>query len=124
MDGGWKMPEFPSLAWLNVLKDALNADDLFRQTARWFSGNIALKIGDNAYSMAISDGRIDSVKPGNVGARFTLAGDKETWIELMKKGSLVRLFRQGKILIEGDRVCAMQYWKMLWHVTEKTRTIH
>ena len=118
------MPEFPSLAWLNVLKDALNADDLFRQTARWFSGNIALKIGDNAYSMAISDGRIDSVKPGNVGARFTLAGDKETWIELMKKGSLVRLFRQGKILIEGDRVCAMQYWKMLWHVTEKTRTIH
>ena len=117
------MTEIASIDWFDKLKDTANLDIDFQQAARWFTGNIGLKVDGDTYNATISGGRIESIKTGKMDTRFVLSGSKGDWIELMQNGTLVRLFRQGKIIIEGDRVCAMFFWKMLWYLAEDGRAV-
>jgi len=109
--------------WFRELKERANGDKDFQAAARWFKGNIGWRINEETYSLGFSEGRIDTVESGPKDSLFMMAGDLEDWNELLAKGTINRLFRQNKIRIEGDKVEAMRYWKVLWYLTEVARSI-
>ena len=117
------MAKFKSMEWFNDLKKRANESKDFQKAAKWFKGAIGWKILDEAYSFTLSEGQIKAVEPGLKGTAFDVVGDLEDWNELMTKGTINRLFRQNRIRLEGDKVEAMRYWKILWYLTEIAREV-
>jgi hypothetical protein len=117
------MAEFKSPEWFSDLKVRANRNEEFQKAAKWFRGTIGWRILDEGYRFVISEGQVKAIEPGLEGAVFTVAGGIEEWKELLTKGTLNRLFRQNRIRIDGDRVEAMRYWKVLWYLTEVGRSI-
>jgi len=115
------MKKFPNKEWFSELKERVNKEDAFQKAARWFNGTIGLRIDRDLYSLKISEGRVQEIKPELGVPLFTLSGNRAAWEELLTMGTINRLFRQNKILIEGDKVTAMRYWKVLWYLTEIAR---
>lgn len=117
------MAGFGNMEWCNELKEKANQDADFLKAARWFKGAVGLEIAQDACQFLISEGRVQAVEPGVQRSVFKLRGDREAWAELMDKGTVNRLFRQNRMQIDGDKIEAMRYWKVLWHLTEIARTI-
>jgi len=117
------MSGFGSMEWFNDLKERANSNAEFQKAARWFRGAIGWRIMNDGYRLVISEGQIKTVESGLGGTVFTMSGNLEDWRELLAKGTINRLFRQQRIRIEGDKIEAMRYWKILWHLTEISRSI-
>ncbi len=112
------MTDLSSIAWFERLRGRVNLDPEFRDAARWFRGTVGWQVDERGFSLRIDHGQVQDVTPGCQGARFSMAGQQESWEELMAVGTINRLFRQKKIKILGDKVAAMRYWKILWYLTE------
>jgi len=117
------MKRFPSIEWFHELKERANRNKDFQAAARWFGGTIGWSVDREVYSLKISKGQIESAEPKHGETLFAMHGTLEDWKELLTKGTINRLFRQKKIGIEGDKVEAMRYWKILWYLTEVARTL-
>ena len=117
------MAEFPETVWFEELKEKVNRLDDFKQAARWFEGKVGWKVDEKPYVLSIANGQVKAVETGQEKTVFAMAGDTAAWRELLEKGTINRMFRQNKIAIEGDRVAAMRFWKILWHLTETARAI-
>ncbi len=117
------MAEFKSIEWFNNLKKEANGNKDFQKAARWFKGAIGWKIREDTYRFTISESQIKSIEPGLKDTVFNVVGDMEEWDELMTKGTINRLFRQNRIRLEGNKVEAMRYWKILWYLTEIAREV-
>jgi hypothetical protein len=117
------MAKFKNMEWFNDLKKRANESKDFQKAAKWFKGAIGWRIMDDAYSFTISQGQIKSIEPGLKDTVFNVVGDMEEWDELMTKGTINRLFRQNRIRLEGNKVEAMRYWKILWYLTEIAREV-
>lgn len=117
------MKQFQDINWFHELQKRVNEDEEFRNAARWFKGTIGWKIGEEGYSLTISKGQIERVEARAKDFLFSMSGPRKDWEELMARGTINRLFRQNRIQIEGDKVEAMRYWKVLWYLTEIARSI-
>jgi hypothetical protein len=109
--------------WLDAYVDELAADRDFPEAARWFNGRVALRCGDEGAWFEIAGGRVVQAGLGHTpAALFTLSGSEAAWQELFSprtvNGTINRLFRHGKIHIDGDMVQVMFFWKMLFWLTE------
>lgn len=112
------MEKSPSIEWFGDLKERANKNQKFREAARWFNGTIGWRIDKNFFGLRISEGRVQETAPDSRAPLFTISSDGAAWDELLTKGTINRLFRQKRIQIEGDKVEAMRYWKILWYLTE------
>ena len=115
------MADFPSIPWFEQLMERVNQDREFREAARWFTGKVGWQVDEQAFGLIIAGSEVRKVAEGADQAPFTMAGSGAAWGELMDKGTINRLFRQGKIQILGNKVEAMRYWKILWYLTENAR---
>jgi ubiquinone biosynthesis protein UbiJ len=117
------MAQFASDTWFAELKERVNRLEKFNQAARWFEGRVGWTVDDNSHVLNIAKGQVKAVEAGRGKTDFAMAGDMAAWQELLQKGTINRMFRQNKIAIEGDRVAAMRFWKVLWHLTETARNL-
>ncbi|MCB2188274.1 MAG: SCP2 sterol-binding domain-containing protein [Deltaproteobacteria bacterium] len=117
------MAEFPSKAWFQALQARVNQDQEFQDAARWFNGRVGWQVDEEAFSLAIDRSGVTEVAEGLGRDAFIMAGPRAAWDELLAKGTINRLFRQGKIAILGDKVAAMRFWKILWYLTENARAL-
>jgi len=117
------MERMKSSEWFDKLQERANQSKEFQKAAKWFDGAIGWKISGEAHTFTVSRGLIRAIEPGLKNPIFAVVGDPEGWNELFAKGTINRLFRQNKLKIEGNRVEAMRYWKILWYLTEIARGI-
>ena len=78
---------------------------------------------EQAFGLSIADSQVQNAAEDAEGAAFGMSGPRAAWDELMAKGTINRLFRQGQIQILGDKVEAMRFWKILWYLTETARAM-
>lgn len=117
------MAEFPDTVWFEELKERVNRLEKFKQAARWFEGKVGWRVDGKSHVLSIANGQVKAVEAGQEKTVFAMAGDAAAWRELLEKGTINRMFRQNRIAIEGDRVAAMRFWKILWYLTETARAI-
>ena len=117
------MSDFTSKAWFEQLAERANAHPDFQNAARWFKGTVGWKVDDQQMDFHIANGQITSITPASGKALCCMAGSRAAWDELKAQGTINRLFRQGKIDIQGDKVEAMRFWKILWYLTEIGRKV-
>ncbi len=115
------MAEFPSAPWFEQLAGRVNRLARFKEAARWFEGSLAWQVDETVHVFDVHKGRINAVHNDPGAALFAMVGDDASWRELLEKGTINRMFRQGRIHITGDRAQAMRYWKVLWYLTETAR---
>ena len=112
------MNDFASKEWFEKLAERANAHPDFQNAARWFKGTVGWKVDDQQMDFHIANGQITAIAPASGEALYRMAGSRTAWDELNAQGTINRLFRQGKIEIQGDKVEAMRFWKILWYLTE------
>lgn len=101
----------------------LNGDRAFKDAARWFVGRVAYVCGADSLWLELKNGEIAASGLGpRQDATFTLSADRVGWRELFSpetvNGTISRLYRQGKVQIDGDMVQAIFFWKMVFAMTE------
>ena len=117
------MSNFPSKAWYQRLQQRVNQDQDFKEAARWFNGTVGWRVDDQQTNLGISGQQVADLSENGDDIAFGMSGSLEVWRELLAKGTINRLYRQGKIQILGDKVEAMRFWKVLWYLTENARAL-
>lgn len=103
--------EFPGYAFLEVVRDALNADPEFGRATAWFDGSVLLRLGDLAVWMKWYRGHVIDMHEGPdlLGCTFSLSAPAAVWrgiIELPRTSyrPWAKLFQFGEIATEGNIV--------------------
>jgi hypothetical protein len=105
--------EFPSYAFFEQVRDALNADPRFARSTEWFDGSVLLTIGDQHIWMKWYRGRVIDMHEGIdlLGSTFTLTAPLDVWrgvIDMPRKSyqPWAKLFNFGDIATGGDIIAA------------------
>lgn len=98
-------------AWMDRWIDAINACPACANTGRGFDCEFTFAIGDQRYTFAVRNGRVESLLV-NVGplarSRFTLAADEATWAALLSPEppamghAIFAAIASGAMQFEGD----------------------
>jgi hypothetical protein len=110
-------------AWCRAYVTELNQDLDFAEAARWFDGVVAYRCGQEYAWFEIHRGGVrdaGTVRQGD--PDIELVGQEESFRELFSadvvNGAINRLWRQGKIDVQGNLVQAMKFWLMIYWLTE------
>lgn len=107
--------EFPTLAWVERLQKAVNADAEFARAAEWFDGSILLQVGPKEYWLKIFMGQVIRVVEGRMpfGATFAIRGPEAAWRKLFgaKKNVLRELMFKGELSLDGNLFESMRVTK-------------
>ena len=103
------MPAFPSIEFVEDLKEHCNNHEPFRKATEWADVNVVLDFGGERYWLKLYRGQIIDLmeyKPANnnaFGYDVIVSGDVAAWNELME-GSAKSwgLLTTGKISIDGN----------------------
>jgi hypothetical protein len=113
--------DFPSYAFLESVRDALNADPDFQRATEWFDGSLLLRLGDLTVWMKWYRGRVIDMHegPDPLGYTFSLSAPAEVWRGVIDLPATsyrpwARLFQFGEIatdgnIIEATRVLEAQF---------------
>ena len=109
--------------WLDAYVEELRRDDDFTAAARWFDGVVEFACGDGRAWIEIHRGSVTaSGTGGHPEVTVRITGDEAGWRELFDpsvvNSAINRLWRQGKLELEGDLVQAMKFWLMIYWMTE------
>lgn len=103
--------DFPSYAFLEAVRDALNDDPEFRRATEWFDGSVLLRLGDLAVWMKWYRGQVIDMHEGPdlLGHTFSLTASADVWREVIDLPPTsyrpwARLFQFGEIATEGNIV--------------------
>ncbi len=101
--------DFPSLAFFERIRDAAEADDVFRVNTEHFDGSVLWQIGDYTIWMKWYRGRIIDMHegPDPLGYTFALRAPLEPWAGIwdLPRTSYrpwARLFNYGDIATDGN----------------------
>jgi len=118
-------PELFGAAWTGIARAALGADARVRTESHWFRGTIRLACPERYVVVQFGESEL-TVRPGREQDefRFGFVGSADTWTKLLtdSRASLNRLVRSGDIELDGDRVGAMQSWRLNYLIIEALST--
>jgi hypothetical protein len=106
------MATFPSIEWFRSLAERLNADDEFRQLARWTTARIGFSVaGHPTVVLALVSGRVLTTEEGEgvAGVDYALEGPPEGWdVFFAERGCLPFAINpmHGKLRLRGNLVLA------------------
>lgn len=117
------MSPFFDQAWVDAYAHELRRDDDFTAAARWFDGVVEYACGDDRAWIEIHRGNVTAAETGaHPEVTIRIVGAQAGWRELFDptvvNSAINRLWRQGKVEIEGDLVQAMKSWLMIYWMTE------
>lgn len=107
--------EFPSLEFVNALRETLNRDAGFFSASKWSDVKVLLGLGDQRYWLKLYGGKIiDSMEyrplANPLGWDYAIAGELETWEELRRSGegsnAGAALLNSGRIAVDGNMLHA------------------
>jgi hypothetical protein len=113
------MATFPDLDWFRAYGAALEKNDDFRASCRWFKGRVAFRVDSQACTVAFDNGMVVAVYDGMQDAEYVISGPASCWDRLMHHDvTLLRLYRAGEIEIRGRNTEIMKNWKALFWIAE------
>jgi hypothetical protein len=105
-------PRFPSLEWFRALAERLNADDEFRELARWATARVGFSVtGHPTFALSLAAGRVTTVEEGEglTGVDYAIEGPPEGWdVFFDERGCLPLAINSmhGRLRLRGNLVLA------------------
>jgi hypothetical protein len=122
--------DFPSYAFLEAVRDALDADPDFARATAWFDGSVLLRLGDLAVWMKWYRGRVIDMHegPDPLGYTFSLTAPAAVWQGVIDLPATsyqpwAKLFQFGEIVTGGNLIEATRVLEAQFIVADHIRRI-
>ena len=118
------MAMFPDLDWFRTYAQALERNEDFKASCRWFKGDIAFRVDGQAVTVGFDDGIVSEVREGMKGADYVINGTPSAWDRMFNHDiTLLRLYRAGEIDIRGKNTEVMKNWKAIYWIAEGMKSV-
>jgi putative sterol carrier protein len=115
------MPQFPSTAWAEALRDALNANSAYAQAAAAWEGDFMFAVlsddlapqGEGVY-LDLAHGLCRAARyvehPAGVPSEFVVLGSREDWAKLLDgRVEPIQAIMDGTFKMRGNMMKAMRF---------------
>lgn len=118
------MPAFPSIDFVQALREHCNSQEAFRKATEWSDVNVVLAFGEDRYWLKLYRGEIidlmEYVPMSNAfGYDVIVSGDVNAWRELMNGSAKSwALLTTGRVVIDGNLIEANRIHEALCIIME------
>lgn len=116
--------EFPSLEWLEAVRERCNEDEQFERATEWSDVNLVIEVGEERYWLKLYGGEIidamEYVPMANaLGYDVIVSGEQAAWEPVIAgEDTFWKAYSQGTIAIDGNLLQANRMHEALVRMAE------